>query len=115
MTQYDGGWFTIRLIFPRTFPHSLPRVRFLTPFFHANVTADGIPYYRPTKPDVPSAHVDSVIALFEKEMNPEPSCVLNRECAEMFWSRGEVGRKEFGRRVRRIVARSVEFEVEGEV
>ena len=110
MTQWDGGWFTIRLIFPPTFPSDQPRIRILTPFFHANVTGDGIPYYRVHKPEFPQTYIDAIIDVFEKDMNPEPSCVLNRKCAEMYWQRGPEGKREYSRTIRRIVTRSVEYE-----
>lgn len=110
MTKWDGGLFTLRVVFSTNFPAEQPRVRVLTPFFHANVTKDGIPYYRVTRSDSVQAHIEALIDIFEKEMNPDPSCVVDRECAQMYWRSGEEGRKEYSKKIRRIVTRSVEYE-----
>jgi hypothetical protein len=110
LTNWDGGLFTLRLIFPPTFPVEYPRIRFLTPFYHANVTPDGIPYYRVARPESCQAHIEALIDLFVKDMNPDPSCVLNRKCADLCWRRGEDGRKEFNRILRGVISRSIEFE-----
>jgi ubiquitin-conjugating enzyme E2 Z len=109
MTKLDGGLFTIRMIFPPTFPMEQPRVRIVTPFFHANVTQDGIPYYRCPRPESVQSHIEALSDVFEKDMNPDPSCVLDRKCAEMYWRKGEEGRKEYSKMIRRIVSRSVEY------
>ena len=65
MTKLDGGLFTIRMIFPPTFPAIQPRVRIVTPFFHANVTQDGIPYYRCLRPDSMQSHIEALSNIFE--------------------------------------------------
>jgi len=110
MTKWDGGLFTLRFTFSTNFPAEQPRVRIVTPFFHANVTQDGIPYYRVIRPDSVQAHIEALTDIFEKDMNPDPSCVLDRKCAEMYWKSGEEGRKEYSRMIRKIVTRSVEYE-----
>lgn len=110
MTKWDGGLFTVRLIFPVSFPVEQPRVRIVTPFFHANVTPDGIPYYRVLRLDSAQAHIEAVIGIFEKDMNPDPSCVVDRKCAELYWRRGAEGKKEYSKMIRKIVSRSVEYE-----
>ena len=43
-------------------------------------------------------------------MNPDPSCVLDRKCAEMYWRRGQEGRKEYSKIIRRVVSKSVDYE-----
>jgi ubiquitin-conjugating enzyme E2 Z len=110
MTKWDGGLFTIRLVFPPTFPEEYPRIRFISPIYHANVTPDGIPYYRVARPESCQAHIEALIDLFEQEMNPDPSCVLDRKCAEMYWRRGQEGRKEYSKIIRRVVSKSVDYE-----
>jgi ubiquitin-conjugating enzyme E2 Z len=109
MTKWDGGLFTIRLVFSTLFPTEYPRVRITTPFFHANVTKDGIPYYR-ARSDAVQSHIEALVDLFEKDMNPDPSCVLDRKCAKMYWRSGEEGKKEYNRMIRKVVSRSVEYE-----
>ena len=109
MTKWDGGLFTLKIFFSPYFPHEQPRVRFTTPFFHANVTKDGIPYYRVQRPESAQAHIEALLDLFEKDMDPDPSCVLDRKCAELYWRGGEEGRKEYARRLRKMVTRSVEY------
>lgn len=109
MTKWDGGLFTIRIIFPPTFPTEQPRAKIITPFFHANVTPDGIPYYRVLKSDVAQCHIEALIDIFEKDMDSDPSCVLDRKCAEMYWRQGSDGKKEYSKMIRRVVTRSVEY------
>jgi ubiquitin-conjugating enzyme E2 Z len=111
MTKWDGGMFSIKLVFPPTFPDfEQPRVRIMTPFFHANVTTDGIPFYRVTKSDVVQSHIEAIIDIFEKDMNPDPTCILDRKCADMYWRSGQEGRNEYNKMIRRIVTRSVEYD-----
>ena len=43
-------------------------------------------------------------------MNPDPSCVLDRKCAGMYWRRGQEGKKEYAKMIRKVVSRSVEYE-----
>ena len=107
MTKWDGGLFRIMLVFPPTFPAEIPRVRIITPFFHANVTPDGIPWYHALRPDSVQSHIEALSDLFEKDMNPDMSCVLNRKCAEIYWKRGAEGKEEYNKIIRRIVSRSV--------
>ena len=110
MTIWDGGVFNIRLLFSTMFPTEQPRVRIVTPLFHANVTKDGVPYYRPSRADSVQAHIEALVDIFEKDMNSDPSCVLDRKCAEMYWRRGEEGRREYSKMIRRVVSRSVEYD-----
>lgn len=110
MTKWDGGLFTLRIIFPTSFPQEQPRVRIVTPFFHANVTPDGIPYYCVRRPESVQAHIEALVDIFEKDMNPDPSCVLNRKCAQMYWRSGQEGKKEYTKMIRKVVSRSVEYE-----
>eukprot|EP00898_Chlorokybus_atmophyticus_P001432 jgi/Chlat1/228/Chrsp1S03140 len=39
----DGGFLSLTIRFLRSFPHSAPRVRFLSRMYHPNITADGTP------------------------------------------------------------------------
>jgi ubiquitin-conjugating enzyme E2 Z len=110
MTKWDSGLFNIRLIFSTTFPVEQPRVHIVTPFFHANVTQDGIPYYRVSRPEVVQSHIEALINIFEKDMNPDPSCVLDKKCATMYWRSGPEGKKEYSKTIRKIVNRSVDYE-----
>jgi len=110
MTKWDGGLFTLRFIFSPFFPAEQPRVRIVTPFFHANVTQDGIPYYRVQRTDSAQAHIEALLDIFEKDMNPDPSCVLDRKCAEMYWRKGQEGKKEYAKMIRKVVSRSVEYD-----
>lgn len=110
MSKWDGGLFTIQIIFSTRFPYEYPRVRIETPFFHGNVTSDGIPYYRVTRAESAQAHLDAILDIFEKDMNPDPSCILNKKCAEMYWRQGEKGRKEYNKVVRKVVTRSIEYD-----
>ena|SRR5271156_4223258 len=110
MTKWDGGLFRIRIVFPTTFPVEQPRVRIVTPFFHANVSKEGIPFYRAIKPDSIQSHIEGIITIFENDMNPDPSCVLDKKCAEMYWTSGPDGRKEYSKMIRKVVSRSIDYE-----
>ncbi|CBY40928.1 unnamed protein product [Oikopleura dioica] len=40
-TIYEGGFFPVKIRFPKEYPFRPPHVRFTTPMFHPNVYADG--------------------------------------------------------------------------
>ena len=45
-TLWDGGMFQVELVFPPDFPDAPPFVHFLTPMFHPQINAQGVPYLR---------------------------------------------------------------------
>jgi len=106
-TPWEGGIFTLRLIFPEDYPQKPPKVKFTVPIFHPNVFGDGslcldiiqdkwTPVY-----SVPSL-LTSITSLFT---DPNPDSPANPEAARLYVS----DKKEYNKRVRRCVERSLDL------
>lgn len=110
MTNLDGGMFKIRLYFSTRFPDELARVRFETPLFHHRISKDGVPCLLPEATDEAKYYVEAVITLLEDEDPPyDPRTVVNPEATKLLWGSKEE-KKEYSRRLRRAVSRSIEYE-----
>lgn len=40
-TPYAGGLFTLKIIFPKKYPFTSPKITFVTPIYHCNISATG--------------------------------------------------------------------------
>ncbi|BFZ62167.1 hypothetical protein YB2330_003249 [Saitoella coloradoensis] len=107
MTNLDGGMWKIRIQFSSRFPEEAPRIQFKTPFFHPNVTEDGVPWLDIRRADHVEDYIRVITNLLERD-DPcsDPSTLLNPEASKMYWN----NRKEYNRKVRRVVSRSMEYE-----
>ncbi|ROT36772.1 UBC-like protein [Sodiomyces alkalinus F11] len=110
MTNLDGGLFKIRLHFSPQFPEEQPRVRFETKIFHHRIALDGTVCYFPNplrKEDLQS-HMEAVFASIEED-DPayDPRTIVNLEAHNLFWG-GPDGKKNYNRRLRRSVQKSLE-------
>ncbi|KAI5850403.1 ubiquitin-conjugating enzyme/RWD-like protein [Morchella snyderi] len=108
MTNLDGGLFTFELAFSPRFPEEQPRARFLTHLYHHRITTDGIPCYSPRRYDDGRHHIDAIIHLMEEENPPyDPRTQVNQEASKLYWGSKE-DKKEYNKKLRRSVQRSME-------
>lgn len=116
-TLWDGGMFQVEFIFPPDFPEAPPFVHFLTSMFHPHINSQGVPYLRTLvlwkhadpKEKTISALVGQLISLLSVEPSPEPTSHLNNTAADLHFSRNDDERKEYKRRVKRCVQRSMDM------
>lgn len=115
-TAWDGGMFGVELVFPPDFPDAPPFVRFTTPLFHPAISPSGVPYLRTllmwhcsdAKERSVASLLKCVVALLSVPPSPEPSTHLNPEAAALFFSSKDEDQKEYRKRVRRCVQRSID-------
>ncbi|KAL1916488.1 uncharacterized protein VTP21DRAFT_5679 [Calcarisporiella thermophila] len=108
MTNYDGGIFKAKIVFHDKFPEIQPRVRFITPIFHPNITEEGIPFYRASRQDDVRSLVLALNALLEDEPNTNPVTHVNKRAAKLYFGSKE-DRREYNRNARRCAGRSLEY------
>jgi len=116
-TLWDGGMFSVEFVVPPTFPDAPPFVRFITPMFHPSISAQGVPYMRQllvwqtVEPREKSlgALVSSLVSLLANDPSPEPATHLNLEAAELHFSRSDDDKKEYKKRVKKVVQRSMDM------
>lgn len=114
---WEGGMFSVEMVFPPEFPDAPPVVRFLTPIFHPQINAQGIPYLRclimwsnaEQKERSVAAIMRQLAGLLANEPSPEPATHINREAAALHFSRVDEERRDYKRRVRRCVQRSMDM------
>lgn len=108
MTNLDGGLFRIKIFFSPRFPEEQPRVKFETPLFHHRISDEGVVCYFPRRAEDAKAHVEGIIEALEEESPPyDPRALVNPSAAKLHWGSPEQ-RKEYNRRLRRAVQRSLE-------
>ncbi|KAI9183946.1 hypothetical protein H9P43_002998 [Blastocladiella emersonii ATCC 22665] len=107
-TNYEGGIFRVRFVFHKDFPTIRPRVCFITPFYHPNVSQDGFPIYRVERMDDPKSHLQAIVDFFTADPSSDPTSHLDSEIARLYFGTKEE-RREFGRNARRCANRSVEY------
>ncbi|KAF1825349.1 ubiquitin-conjugating enzyme [Dissoconium aciculare CBS 342.82] len=116
---YGGGIFRTRMIFPSTYPHLPPKMKFETPIFHPNVYPNGevcISILHPPEEDqygyesaserwspvqTPETILLSVISMLGSPNDESPA---NIEAGKLW----RTDQKEFKRRVRKCVRDSQE-------
>ncbi|KAI9592742.1 ubiquitin-conjugating enzyme/RWD-like protein [Syncephalis fuscata] len=109
MTNYDGGFFQLKLVFHKDFPEVWPRAVFRTPVYHCHVTEDGIPYYRVKREEDLKEHLQQIAALFAEDPSPNPATHVNTKAAALYFGTADE-RRQYARSARRCAARSVEYE-----
>ena len=115
-TIWDGGMFGVELIFPPDFPESPPHVRFTTSIYHPQISPSGIPYLRSLlmwhccepKERTIAGLLQQLVNLLTADPCPEPATHLNLEAAGLYFSRSDEEKKEYKKRVKRAVQRSVD-------
>jgi ubiquitin-conjugating enzyme E2 Z len=108
MTNLDGGLFKIKLFFSPRFPEEQPRAKFETSLFHHRIASDGTPCYTPSRPEDVKHHINAILEALEEESPPyDPRTMVNPEAAKLYWGSAD-DRKNYNRRLRRAVQRSME-------
>ena len=115
-TLWDGGMFSVELVFPPDFPDSPPYVRFLTPIFHPQISPSGVPYLRALiqwhccdpKDRTLGALLANIVSLLTSDPSPEPATHLNLDAASLHFSRSDDDRKEYKKQVKKCVQRSMD-------
>lgn len=108
MTHLDGGMFKIKMSISPRFPDEQPRVVFETPMFHHRISQGGILCYFPKRPDEIKSHIEAIIEALEDTDPPyDPRTLVNLEASRLLWGSAE-DKKEYNRRLRRSVQRSME-------
>jgi len=116
-SPWDGGMFTVEMVFPPDFPDAPPAVRFTTPLFHPQINGQGVPYlrclvmwtYAEPKERTIATVMRQLVGLFAHDPSPEPATHINPAAAALHFSRSEEERKESKRRVKRCVQRSMDM------
>jgi len=105
---WEGGFYNIEIIFSEE--EAPARVRFLTEMFHPHITADGIPYYQVASPrrDLVVTILTAVVKLLKANPNPSPATWANPSAAKMYFSSDDNVKKDYKKRVARLVRKSVE-------
>ncbi|KAI9847148.1 MAG: hypothetical protein M1837_003010 [Sclerophora amabilis] len=108
MTNLDGGLFRIRVSFSPRFPEEQPRVKFETPMFHHRISQNGVVCYFPRRAEDVKSHIEGIIEALEEESPPyDPRTMVNPEAAKLYWGSTD-DKKNYNRRLRRAVQRSME-------
>ena len=108
MTQLDGGMFKIKMSISPRFPDEQPRVVFETPMFHHRISTRGVLCYFPKRLDDITSHIEAIIEALEDTDPPyDPRTLVNPEASKLYWGSSE-NKKEYNRRLRRMVQRSID-------
>ena len=116
-TVWDGGMWQVEMVFPPDFPDAPPVVHFITPIFHPQINAQGVPYLRSLLMWVFAEPKDrsittvmrQLVGLLAHDPSPEPATHINPAAANLHFSRSDEDRKEYKRQVKRSVQRSMEM------
>mmetsp|Transcript_108090 Transcript_108090/g.186551 ORF Transcript_108090/g.186551 Transcript_108090/m.186551 type:complete len:439 (-) Transcript_108090:214-1530(-) len=108
-TIYEEGIFSIEIVFSED-PNEIPRIRFLTPMFHPNISPSGHPWFTilPGKHDSVEFLLTSLKKILTNEPNPSPATWVNNDAAEMAFSKDMDVRKQWKKKARALARRSME-------
>eukprot|EP00761_Pharyngomonas_kirbyi_P006858 gb/GECH01006867.1/.p1 GENE.gb/GECH01006867.1/~~gb/GECH01006867.1/.p1 ORF type:complete len:154 (+),score=11.80 gb/GECH01006867.1/:1-462(+) len=106
-TPWEGGIFPLTLKFPNNYPERPPKVYFKCEVFHPNVYADGTLCLDIIQEKwTPIYSVSSILTSIQSLLaDPNCSSPANAEASALYSS----DRKQYNRRVRRMVERSLEL------
>ncbi|XP_036127042.1 ubiquitin-conjugating enzyme E2 2-like [Molossus molossus] len=98
-SPYEGGIFSLEIVFPATYPLNPPQVQFSTPIYHPNVSESGcIGLDLLTSQWAPTCTVSQVLlAIGALLADPSPHDILDPEIANVFLT----DRPEFDLRARK--------------
>jgi ubiquitin-protein ligase len=108
-TIYEEGMFRIEFVFCED-PSEIPRIRFLTPMFHPNISPAGHPWFSiiTGKHDSMVFYLHSLKKLLVNEPSPSPATWINEEAAKLYFSKDPDGRAQWKKKARTLARRSVE-------
>lgn len=105
-TAWEGGIFSLKLVFPANYPDGPPKVRFTCEMFHPNVYADGTLCL-----DIiqdawkPIYTVATILTSIQSLLtDPNPDSPANVDAAKLW----REDKKLYNRRVRRTAAKTIE-------
>ena len=105
-TMFEMGTFELTLTFTTNYPFQAPSVRFITDIFHPNISPAGI---LPLDHWTPAMDVTELLSYTQRLLSePDLSSVVNQEAARLY----REDRREFVRRVDRVIERSLDIEQE---
>ncbi|XP_036127039.1 ubiquitin-conjugating enzyme E2 2-like [Molossus molossus] len=98
-SPYEGGIFSLEIVFPATYPLNPPQVQFSTPIYHPNVSESGcIGLDLLTSRWAPTCTISQVLlAIGALLADPSPHDILDPEIANVFLT----DRPEFDLRARK--------------
>ena len=103
-TMFEMGIFELTLTFTTNYPFQAPIVRFITDIFHPNISPAGI---LPLDHWTPAMDVTELLSYIQCLLSePDLSSVVNQEAARLY----REDRREFVRRVERVIERSLDTE-----
>ncbi|KAK9811384.1 hypothetical protein WJX72_002972 [[Myrmecia] bisecta] len=105
-SPWEGGIFSLRIIFSENYPDKPPKVRFTSEMFHPNVYSDGTLCMDIIQDQWSPCHNICTILTSVQSLLTDPNCAspANPDAAQLFQN----SRGEYNKRVRRIAQRSVE-------
>eukprot|EP00727_Mastigamoeba_balamuthi_P011168 m51a1_g6674 putative ubiquitin-conjugating enzyme family protein (155) ;mRNA; f:209211-209931 len=105
-TPWEGGIFSLRLMFPDDYPEKPPRVRFTSEMFHPNVFADGHLCLDVIQDKwSPVFSVSTILTSIQSLLtDPNPNSPANPEAARLL--KDDV--KAYNRRVRKCAEKTLE-------
>lgn len=105
-TPWEGGVFTLRIMFGEDYPEKPPRVRFVSEIFHPNVYNDGTLCMDIIQDKWSPCHSISTVLMSVQSLLMDPNCAspANADAARLY----ETDRHSYNRRVRRIAQKTIE-------
>ena len=104
--MFEMGIFELTLTFTTNYPFQAPSVKFITDMFHPNISPAGI---LPMDNWTPALDVTELLSNIQRLLSePDLSSVVNHEAARLY----REDRREYARRVDRVIKRSLENEEE---
>jgi len=105
-TPWEGGIFSLRIIFSDNYPEKPPRVRFTSEVYHPNVYSDGTLCMDIIQDQWSPCHnICTILTSIQSLLcDPNPASPANPEAAQQYQN----DRQSYNKRVRRCSQRSVE-------